>query len=209
MVSIKSKILALILVAFIGIPIGLNPRIINSAEKNPGPFFDIGVLVPNTPTINNQWLFLFVDLLPKIGIEISQLNSTTWSHIYPRTWYYPGPYPIPTHAQGGFDILKVGYPGELEYDPNGLYDSNGIVPNGVNIYQYNNSLMDTIIEEYTASYDYDTKENWAHDMQDLFYEELPSLTTFYSANLFAHDSDFTGWDGLLWQKTPAFTSKVK
>jgi ABC-type transport system substrate-binding protein len=190
----------MILVVFIGIPISLNPKTINSKEENPGPFFDVGIIVPNTPTINNQWLFLFADLMPKIGIEVSQLNSTSWAHIYPRSWDYPGPYPIPTHAQGGFDIIKIGYPGELEYNPNGLYDSFGIVPNGNNIYQYNSSLMDTIIEEYTTAYDYEIKENWAHDMQALFYEDLPSLTAYYSASLYIYDSDFTGWDGLLWEK---------
>ncbi|NHK32418.1 MAG: hypothetical protein FK730_13775 [Asgard group archaeon] len=198
MVSRNSKVLAIMLVVFIGIPIGLNPSIINSEDENPGPFFGVGLLIPATGTIFNQWFYLFADLLPKIGIEVSQLNSTSWGNIYPRTWDYPGPFPIPTHVQGGFDILKTGTINGLEYDPNGLFDSNSIIPNGENIYQYNSTEMDFIIEEYTTTIDYEVKEYWAHAMQNLFYEDLPSLTSSYSANLFAYNSDFTGWDGLLW-----------
>ncbi|MBN1328439.1 MAG: hypothetical protein JXA54_03090, partial [Candidatus Heimdallarchaeota archaeon] len=97
---------------------------------NPIPFFSVSILAPNTNAARNRWSALMVEQLPKIGIGIDVFDSTGWAQITPRTWSHPGPYPIPTYAEGGYDILFVGWSWGLDWDPTGLYDTPSITPFG-------------------------------------------------------------------------------
>jgi len=163
-----------------------------------GPFFSISILAPNTNPARNQWATLMVEQLPKIGIEVDVFDHTGWSQISPRTWGYPGPYPIPTYAEGGFDILFVGWGWGLDWDPTGLFDSPAITPNGDNFYQYDSQEMDWAIGNYTASFVTADRIEYAKDIQALLYEDLPQITIIYPRSLYPYVEGFTGWDGLLW-----------
>ena len=179
-------------------PLGNNLRKIYAEDEDyPGTFFSVGLLAPATSPARNQWATIMVEQLPKIGIGVV-FDYTSWAQIYSRTWYYLGPYPIPTYDQGGYDIVSVGFSWGLEYDPRDLYHSECITPNGDNFYQFNNSEMDFIIDSYLSSNDYDDKLSWAHNMQQKFYEEQPSLTVIYPASVFPYHKNFTGWNGILW-----------
>ncbi|HUT80590.1 MAG TPA: hypothetical protein VMZ29_05235 [Candidatus Bathyarchaeia archaeon] len=83
-----------------------NNENINCAE-NPLPFFYIDVLAPTSYTLR-QIPTLMVEQLPKIGIGVDIFDHTGWNQIIPRTWSYPGQYPIPPYDEGGFDILFIG-----------------------------------------------------------------------------------------------------
>lgn len=163
-----------------------------------GPFFSISILAPNSNPARNQWATLMVEQLPKIGIEVDVFDHTSWSQIYPRTWDYPGPYPIPSYAEGGFDILFVGWGWGLDWDPTGLFNTEGIVPNGDNFYQYSNQAMDDAIGNYTASFITADRVEYAKDIQALLYEDLPQITIIYPRSLYPMTEGFSGWDGLLW-----------
>jgi ABC-type transport system substrate-binding protein len=163
-----------------------------------GPFFSISILAPNSNPARNQWATLMVEQLPKIGIEVDVFDHTSWSQIYPRTWDYPGPYPIPTYAEGGFDILFVGWGWGLDWDPTGLFDTPGIVPNGDNFYQYSSQAMDDAIGNYTASFITADRIEYAKDIQALLYEDLPQITIIYPRSLYPYAEGFSGWDSLLW-----------
>jgi len=166
-----------------------------------GPFFSISILAPNSNPARSQWATLMVEQLPKIGIEVDIFDHTSWSQIYPRTWDYPGPYPIPSYAEGGYDILFVGWGWGLDWDPTGLYDTPGIVPFGDNFYQYSSQAMDDAIGNYTASFITADRIEYAEDIQAILYEDLPQITIIYPRSLYPMNEDFAGWDSLLWAST--------
>ncbi|MHA1185710.1 MAG: ABC transporter substrate-binding protein [Candidatus Heimdallarchaeota archaeon] len=169
----------------------------NACADNPKPFFNITLIAPASSPARNQWATLMDEQLPKIGIGV-ELNWLGWSQIYPRTWDYPGPYPIPSYENGGFDIVFVGWGWGLDWDPTGLYNTGGIVPFGDNFYQYSNPEMDWAIANYTATYNTIDRIEYAKDIQALLYEDLPQITILYPRSLYPYAEGFTGWDGLLW-----------
>jgi len=169
-----------------------------TSSANPGPFFSISLLAPNTNPARNQWATLMVEQLPKIGIEVDVFDHTGWAQISPRTWGHPGPYPVPTYAEGGFDILFVGWSWGLDFDPTGLYDTAGITPYGDNFYQYANPEMDWAIGNYTQSFALADRIDWLEEIQDILYEDNPTICIIYPLSLYPFVEGFTGWDGLLW-----------
>ncbi len=184
------------------IAISVSPFLATSTQAaNPIPFFSISVLAPNTNAARSQWATLMVEQLPKIGIGVDVFDHTGWAQITPRTWDYPGPYPIPPYDEGGYDLFFVGWSWGLDWDPTGLYDSPSITPNGDNFYQYTSQDMDWAISNYTASFVLDDRIYWCEEIQALLYEDLPQTTIIYPLSLYPHDVDFEGWDGLLWAAT--------
>jgi len=193
----ETIIIFIILIGMNFIP-GINLE--KAVGANPGPFFAISILAPNTNPARNQMAVFMVEQLPKIGIAIDVFDHTGWSQISPRTWGYPGPYPIPTYSEGGYDILFVGWSWGLDFDPTGLFDSPSITPVGDNFYQYNSQEMDWAIGNYTSSFVTADRIEYAKDIQALLYEDLPQITIIYPQSLYPMDVNFsqTSWDGLLW-----------
>ncbi|MHA1442317.1 MAG: ABC transporter substrate-binding protein [Candidatus Heimdallarchaeota archaeon] len=193
--NLRKMILPLLLI----IGLAVIPMIGKSAQAlKQGPFFSISLLAPNSNPARNQWATIMVEQLPKIGIEVDIFDHTSWSQIYPRTFDYPGPYPIPSYAEGGYDILFVGYGWGLDLDPTGLFDTAGITPVGDNFYQYSNQAMDDAIGNYTQAFVTADRMEYAKEIQAILYEDNPSIAILYSTSLFPHDEDLTGWDPLMW-----------
>jgi len=196
---IKTDLRKMILPLLLIIGIGIIPMIGAPVKAlNQGPFFSISILAPNSNPARNQWATIMVEQLPKIGIEVDVFDHTSWSQISPRTWGYPGPYPIPSYEEGGYDILFVGYGWGLDIDLTGVFDTAGITPNGDNFYQYSNPEMDWAIGNYTQAFVLSDRLEYAKDIQAMLYEDQPSIPIIYSTSLFPHDEDLTGWDPLLW-----------
>ena len=143
----KKKLAFVIIMHLLLIPI---QQVASGENGNPEPFFYISILVPST---YHQWITtvasVMVEQLPKIGIGIDVFDHTVWAQISPRTWGYPGPYPIPEYSKGGYDLFFISWSWGFDWDPTGLYDSPSITPNGDNFYQYNNPEMDNAINSYT------------------------------------------------------------
>ena len=165
---------------------------------NPGPFFSIGILAPNTNPARNQWATLMVEQLPKIGIAVETFDHTGWAQISPRTWGHPGPYPIPTYAEGGYDILFVGNGWGLDFDPTGVFTTDGITPAGDNFYQYSNTAMDNAVGNYSQAFVFADRMEYAKEIQELLLEDQPSIALVYETSLFPHVETLEGWDPLLW-----------
>jgi len=165
---------------------------------NPPPFFNISILAPNVS--GRQWCTLMVEQFPRIGIGIDVFDHTGWYQIAPRTWGYPGPYPIPSYANGGYDVLFVGWGWGFDFTPLGLYDSASITPVNDNFYQYSNPEMDYLISNYTVNYSYENRISYAKEIQKILHEDLPSITVIYPGAIFPMDIDFnlTFFDGILW-----------
>ncbi|NHJ49097.1 MAG: hypothetical protein FK733_15020 [Asgard group archaeon] len=171
----------------------------NTVGAYPGPFFTISILAPNNNQARNEWATLMSEQLPRIGIGVDIFDHTDWSEISPRTFGYPGPYPIPSYIDGGYDTLCMSWNWGLDYNPYYTFHSNCITPMGDNFYQYDNWLMDHAINNYSlVTHDFEDRLFWAYQIQDILYEDLPSIPIVYKTDLYAHNPDLIGWDPQLW-----------
>ena len=184
--------------------LGVMPFLANPVQAaNPPAFFTLSVLAPNTNPARNQWATLMVEQLPKIGIGVDVFDHTGWAQISPRTWGYPGPYPIPTYAEGGFDIFFIGWGWGLDIDLTGLFDTPSIPPFGDNHYQYSVPEMDWAIGNYSQAFVLADRIQYAHDIQALLYEDLPAATIIYPTDMFPHTTalEADSWSPLLWDSS--------
>ncbi|NHJ49386.1 MAG: hypothetical protein FK733_16470 [Asgard group archaeon] len=197
--SVRKKTLALLTLGFcLGILPFFNANVVEADDEIIGPFFEIGLLVPNSCAIRNQHASLMADQFPKIGIGIHTFDHTGWAEISPRTWGWPNDTVIPTHSEGGFDLLFIGWSWGLDWNPIGLFESWNTPPVDDNFYQYNNSEYDAASINYSNSYNSSELDYWGKKLQSYLYDDLPQITVMSYLNLFAMDTDFTGWDSILW-----------
>jgi ABC-type transport system substrate-binding protein len=197
MFSGKKKKVKLVLLLLIFI-IPLLTATTNNQAANPDPVFSISLLWPNS--YGYLWMTIMAEQLPKIGIGIDVKDFTGWAVISSRTWGYPGPYPVPSYSEGGFDVLGVSYGWGLDINFTEMFHSAHITPNDWNFYQYNSSEMDSILGNYSQSFVLADRINYAQDMQALLYEDVPQATVKYPQVVFPHDSDLVNisWNPLLW-----------
>ena len=161
--------------------------------------FSLNLLSPNTSAARNQWSLLMENQLPKIGIGVDFHESTGWGNIGPRTWSYPMidyDY-IPSYAEGGYDILFVGWSWGLDWDPTGLFDSASLTPYGDNFYQYINPTYDELLNNYLTELDQNQQILYGKQMQAVLYEDLPDIVLVYPKSLFGFKEGLTGIDPLL------------
>ncbi|TET30340.1 MAG: hypothetical protein E3J70_05150 [Candidatus Heimdallarchaeota archaeon] len=193
-----SKLFSVIII----ICIALAPMLIVKRTKteNPTPFFSITILCPNTNVDRSAWGMLITTELMKIGIGIDEFVHVGWRDIVPRIWGYPGPYPVPTYSEGGYDTLFLGWGWGLDIDFKGIFDTPGITPNGDNFYQYSNLVMDGLISNYDQSWNVASRIPWGKEIQSLLYEDLPSIPIVEPLDVFPHDINFdtNSWDSNLW-----------
>ncbi|MCE7745092.1 MAG: hypothetical protein GPJ52_08175 [Candidatus Heimdallarchaeota archaeon] len=170
----------------------------NTSSSYPQQFFSVSILCPNTS--GYTWVAVMVEQFPKIGIKVEVFDQTGRAQISPRTWGYSGPYPIPTYAEGGFDILFVNWSWSLDTDMKGFFDTPSICPNGYNIYQYSRPEMDWAIGNYSQSFVLADRIQNAHDIQALLYEDVPQATILYPQEVLPHNPNLisSSWNPLLW-----------
>ena len=197
----RDKVLALFTISFcLGFLPFLNSEFVTAEEQMLEPVFYISVLAPSTCPARVMWPTILVEELPKAGIGVDIFDHTGWAQISPRTWSYPGPFPIPPYNESGFDILCLGWGFGMDWNPLGFYDTASITPNGDNFYQYSNQEMDWAIYNYSASSNIEDRDYWGKEIQKILYEDLPSITVYYADELIPHDKNFdtSSWDGILW-----------
>ncbi|NHJ05658.1 MAG: hypothetical protein EAX90_12605 [Candidatus Heimdallarchaeota archaeon] len=192
----SSILICIIVIGIITTPYTI-PKVVRA--DNPGPFFSISVLSPNTDTMRNQWASYLVEQLPKIGIAVDVFDLTGYALISPRTWGYAGPYPVPTYAEGGFDVVCLPWNLGIDVDLSGMFNSNAITPDGNNYYQYSNPEMDQAISNFTQAFTLNDKITCALSIQDILNEELPSISIIYPQSVYCFDENLMGWNGVLWK----------
>ena len=175
----------------------------NLQAEYPDPFFSVSFLAPSTGPSRNQYVITMADQLPKIGIGIDVLGYTGWVEISQRTWGHPGPYPVPTYEEGGFDILFVGWGWGFDIDLTELFESSYWPPNGDNFYQYSRPEMDWAIGNHSQSYVLADRIQYAHAIQALLYEDVPTATIFSPLHLYTMNPNFDqkSWNGHLWDNS--------
>ncbi len=163
------------------------------------PFFEITILCPESRLDRIEWATLIAERLSFIGIK-TELIIANWSEISTRTWGYPGPYPIPTHAEGGFDILFIDWDWDLDVDMRGLFDTPSMPPDGDNFYQYSRPEMDWALGNYSQSFNQTDRLVYANEIQQLLYDDLPAITIINSQKLIVFNEDLEGSFDLLYHE---------
>jgi len=194
----KSKVYLITLTLIIFTPLTIFANKYTECKAEFEPFFEMDLLMPNTSAYQPPYWELLSENLPYIGGKVDTIDHTGWAQISPRTWGYPGPYPIPPYDKGGYDVLFVGWSFGFDYSPFGLFDSSSITPIGDNFFQYNCQEMDWAIYNYTNSYSAVDRAIWGREVQKLLYRDLPSIAINYYERSFVHDENLTGWDPTLW-----------
>ncbi|MCE7745093.1 MAG: hypothetical protein GPJ52_08180 [Candidatus Heimdallarchaeota archaeon] len=190
--------IAIIVMLFSLIPINYNVKSGNSTAIK--PFFGITILCPESIPERIEWANLIAEKLPLIGIDV-ELMITNWSEISQRTWGYPGPMPIPTHAEGGFDALFIfSMLDGIDVDPKGCYDTPSLPPNGDNFYQYFKPEMDWAIGNHSQSFNQTDRLFWANKIQQLLYDDLPAIAINNPQKLIVFNEDLEGSFDLLYHQ---------
>ncbi len=187
----KELVVLILLVSIFTVPIKLN----NAEEPEIREAFNLTFLTPDTIDERVQVSLLLEVELAKIGIDVIYNNITGWGNIQSRTWGYPlidYDY-VPTYIEGGFDVVFTGWSWGNPWDPSGAYDTAGIVPYGDNFYQYSNTTYDDLLEDYLAETDETLKENYAHQMQAILYDDLPDICLYYES---FNQIDFTRFQSM-------------
>ncbi|MHA1629239.1 MAG: ABC transporter substrate-binding protein [Candidatus Heimdallarchaeota archaeon] len=200
MSRVKRKVRTIILIGLLcGFFPTLNTGLVFANDSNPEPVFYISILTsnPGGPPPSAFVLTLAEDL-PKIGIGVD-LCIENWNFIINRTWGYPGPYPIPTYAEGGYDIFSIGWRWGLDWNPYDLYAEPTICGGGMNFYQYITDEINWALENYTRTIDYADRIFWGNKIQQIIYEDVPLLPVSQSDEFILHDSNLTGLDGKLFR----------
>jgi len=176
--------------------IAVTPLTLTDSD-NLEPFFTIDLLA-----VNNYHNFLIFNYtaeeLAKIGIGVDTRNLANWEFILNRIWRYPGPFPVPIFDEGGYDVFIISWQTDLDWDLVDFFSSTSILPNGNNIYQYANPVMDQAIGNFTAALTFNDRLFWAKEIQSILYEDLPQITLFYYSKLYLHNAALEGWDGVNW-----------
>ncbi|NHK30794.1 MAG: hypothetical protein FK730_05545 [Asgard group archaeon] len=191
-VKIQSLFILFYITSFVVLPLYQNA---NVTAINPPPFFTISVLAPCINSEINHIATIMVEQLPKIGIGVDTFDHTTWEDFLPRTLDYPGPFPIPTHAEGGYDIAIYTRECGLDYNPYLFYSQTFHI---WNFYQYLDQTMDFAIDNYSRSLDISNRITYLNEIQSILYENLPSIPIIFGKETYIHDEKLVGWDPLLW-----------
>jgi ABC-type transport system substrate-binding protein len=190
----KTIAILIIFVSFAFLPVALDTNI---KAVNPPAFFKISILVPKYNAKSNYWATILSEQLPKIGIGVDEIKAADWSEIYQRVLDYQEPHPIPTFAEGGYDVLIYEDLNGLDFNPFFIYDSQFI--ESTNFLQYESQEMDLAIANYNNQTIVADRLQWANEIQSILYEDLPSLAVVNQHSLYVHDSQLTGWNPWLWE----------
>ncbi len=166
----------------------------------PPAFFTFSIICLDTEPMRVVWAEIIAHELRKSGLGVDAIEIMSYEEIAQRTWDYPGSYPIPTHNEGGFDLLLMDRTWDLDIDMTGLFDTNSIPPNGDNIYQYSSPEMDWSIGNFSQSFDLSERNLYAHDIQAHLYEDLPAITILNNYAFYYMTENITGINTLLWNK---------
>lgn len=165
------------------------------------PFFQVDLIYPTCggPPCY-EWVPPFAFDLRSIGIDVTRHLSLT-SRVHDLTLRYPGPFPIPTHDEGGFDFLiwpMFDY--DFEWPASEQFGTSGWIPNGTNFYQYSSSEFDTYASLYDQAINWDDRIDYLQEMQQILYEDLPSIGVYYHKRLYAIKDYISNFDLVLWEE---------
>ena len=147
--------------------------------------FSITLTVPSTNPSRQAWSEIVHANMLEVGIDADRVIQD-WGTIYDRALDPPPEIVGKTFADGGFDMLFVGYAMGIDPDPYGLYHSSQIPP-GQNYYVWENSENDRLLKLIKETVDDTQRLQYVEDWQQLAYDELPSIPLLYTREVVCFD----------------------
>lgn len=178
-------ILSLFLLLFIG------PTIELSQNYQQQTSFSISFLILDDSKERIEIASYLKEILEYIGIGVVDFDVKSSNDISLRTWSYPmvNHSYIPTYREGGFDVLFIGKEWGLDLDLKGMYDTDSIVPNGNNFYQYSNPTYDYMLDFFMQEIDMLEHSEIAHQIQCVLHEDQPEISIAYLKEMFCFKSE--------------------
>ncbi|MBD3193189.1 MAG: hypothetical protein GF308_21325 [Candidatus Heimdallarchaeota archaeon] len=149
-------------------------------KRQPPPaFFNVTLIVPDNIPERIQWANMIKTQLELIGIGVT-IDYQSLYDIVNMLYSYPGPFPIPTHSGGGYDLVLIGIlQTSPTWRPTEMFGSDYIVPNGFNHYQYSSTDFDnTLLLHNTSCYTF-IRRPYIEELQEILFEDLPSIPVVY------------------------------
>ncbi len=161
------------------------------------PFFEVTLMAPIGNANRELWTSLIGDELPKIGIGVTQIVVDSWGFCTPRTFRYPDEAPVPLYDDGGFDIFFFGFGQDLDWNPFGAFDSTSLRPHGGNLYNWQDPVWDSLVEDYLGELDIASRISIGYDLQAYLYEHEITSVIVYSLSYWAFNEQLLGYSPLL------------
>ena len=151
--------------------------------------FSITLTVPNTNPSRQAWSEIIQQSFIDAGID-AQRQIQDWDTIYDRALDPPPEVAGKTYAEGGFDMLFVGYAMGVDPEPLSLYHSTQATtasPPGQNYYNWINEENDRLCDLISKTTDETERLGYVKEWQQLAYQENPSLTIEYDQEVVVYD----------------------
>lgn len=186
----------LVLGLFVLSAFGYSVMLANAQEDDcEEPVFEIHLLSPNSIPARTEWANLMQQEFPKACIGIASHLNTGWPDIYERTFSSPDAAPggLPGFADGGFDVLFVGYaPSAPDVDPRYYGPDWFLHETGGYDYQYwGNTTQADLAKEYVGELDATKRTTIGNQIQEIWHEELPSISLLEDLDVWAYSEDIT------------------
>jgi ABC-type transport system substrate-binding protein len=147
--------------------------------------FQVTLSVPNTNPSRQAWSEVIYNNMLAVGIDADR-QIQDWGTLYERA-LDPAPEVVgKTYAEGGFDILFVGYAMGTDPDPYSMFHSSQLPP-GQNYVLWENEENDRLSELIINTIDETQRLQYVKEWQKLCYDEQPSCTIKYDQEVVCFD----------------------
>jgi peptide/nickel transport system substrate-binding protein len=113
--------------------------------------------------------------------------------------HYPSPLMFASYAQGGiiyggrFDVVSFAWSGDPLGDLSNLYECKQRPPNGQNDPRYCSREADVLMERFKQTYDDAARRPIGYRVQEIIARDVPVFVTAIAEDIYAYNSDFTGF----------------
>ena len=159
-------------------------------------FFNVTLLRYIDCAMRNYWHNIFEEDLPKIGIGVTEIVSQGWDEIIPRTFGWQDASLVPLWDDGGYDIFFIAYGWPLDYNPQYLFDTNGLCDTGTcdNWYNFANQEITGLVADYQVAIDTATRINLLQQIQSFLAEWKPVIPIASRQHHWLYNSSIVGLD---------------
>jgi ABC-type transport system substrate-binding protein len=186
------------------------------------PGISINLMTMTGNTLRISWADLIAANLQGIGISASRVTLAEVPFVA-RGLYAAPPTRGLTYAQGGFDILFIGWIFAPEAGPSiyGLFDGSQWTPTGSNYCLWNNTQANTLDREMLHQFNQTALYNEIQQWQQIAYSQIPTVAIFYEEDIYPMNpgvnatpiklAEYPMWPSLeTWGYTSSYTgSKTK
>jgi len=156
---------------------------LNIAKAQDETLFSVTIIAPgNANMLRRQWGQIIANSLIQLGIN-ARVVYLDWAPVYDRVFTPLEENVGKTYADGGFDIMLVGWTPGLIPEPSQLYygSEEGFAPTGNNYYLFNNTEANDLMDIFLTTANTTERDEVSKRLQTIFYNELPASQIFYSS----------------------------